>query len=301
VEFASINRMYGHAALLKQHAELPSWLPFPYAVQHGWFGGRPPTPKAVEVISGLARVWAWTRELGEQYTALGVPNVVGGAPFIYAQAQTTQTQPGRGTLAFPLHGTARIKVSGNFAGYIDALQALPAQFQPVSFCLHPGDLGGPLHRALQRKNLAAFTNGSPSQKNYLHQLIRNLRTHAYVTSNGMCTALIYAAYMQVPSFLYGPSFEHENLSDPHTPKGIVAIETAPSVARLAPLFAFDYVADTHQKRDAAAEELGALHALSPAALRALVLQGYPQLNVLRLATATAKRARIAVQHRLIAR
>ncbi len=296
LELTALNQSYGHGSLLKTYAHVPSWLPLPFAVQHGWLGVDTPVERTAEAVSGMAAIWTWSSELASAYQRQGLAAFAGGAPFLYlgaAVAPVAARHDGRGTLAFPIHGTVHVRLSGDFVDYVDSLCALPAAYQPIAFCLHPSELGGPLHQLLQARNLSVVSNGPGKSPAFLSRYLENVRQRRFVTSNVLSTALFYAAFLGIPAFLYGTEFHLDNLSDPHVPAGRLRLR--PELAdELQPAFLPAALADPAAQRAAAARQLGAEHMLTPDEVRRRVLTLLPRLPSRRLLAATARRARGAL-------
>jgi len=297
LELTALNHSYGHGSVLKAYAHLPPWLPLPFAVQHGWMGIETSMECAAEAVSGLPAVWTWTPEVASAYQRYGIAAFAGGAPFLYLHAAATphlEMIPRRGTLAFPIHGTARVQLSGDFVGYIDSLCALPARFQPLAFCLHPNELGGPLHRHLQTRNLSVVSNGPPKSPGFLSRYQANVRQRSFVTSNVLSTALFYAAFLGIPAFLFGTEFRLDNIFDPHVPKGQLHLRPD-LVEELRPVFGMEALGHQAAQRAAVARQLGVEHMLSRDEIRRRVLDLLPRLPSRRLLAAIARRIGRAVR------
>jgi hypothetical protein len=294
LELTALNQSYGHGSLLKAFARLPSWLPLPFAVQHGWLGTDAMVERTAEAVSGMAAVWTWTSEVASAYQRQGIAAFAGGAPFLYlAAAPRPEPTPGRGTLAFPIHGTQHVRLSGDFVAYVDSLCALPAEYQPVAFCLHPSELVGPLHQLLRGRNLGVVSNGPPKSPTFLSRYLENVRQHRFVTSNVLSTALFYAAFLGVPAFLFGAEFRLDNVSDPHVPAGPLRLRPE-LVDELRPAFLPTALAEPTAQQAAAARQLGAEHMLTSDEVRRRVLTLLPRLPSRRLLAATVLRGRRAL-------
>jgi hypothetical protein len=289
VEFTPLNRFYGHGALIRAAAEVPEWVPLPFAVQHGWFC-RAPLATSAELVSGLPAVWAWNGTVARQFCELDAVTIVGGAPFLYAcdRVGSCRAPGARGTLVLPTHGSRHVRLLSDYDRYLAQLAALPAEFHPMVFCLHPNDLGGALHRELRRRRLDVVTNGASVNPDYLVQFIRHTSAFRYATSNVMATALLYAAHVGLAAFVYGPKVDFENVSDRHLPRGPICAAGG-VLDSVTAVFSLEAIDNLKAQQEAAAEQLGVSDRKTGREIRDALRATYRQVRATSLVRASVRR------------
>jgi hypothetical protein len=290
MELATVNKFYGHCALVRAAGGLPRTLPLPFAIQHGWLAS-PVLATHIELLTGLPAVWTWTPAYAEEFGRFGARTFVGGAPFLYAAARTPRAvrdADRRGTIVFPLHGTPDIRVHAQYDEYVDQLRSLPAEHHPLLVCLHPHALGSELEHRLRAAGIAITSNGPVLSRGYLTTFIATASRFRYACANGPGPALLYASMLGLHAFVHGAAFRLENVSDHRHPLGDHPTDT-PRIRELRRVFTLDVPIEDQQA--VARAQLGADHVLSRQEIRRRFWQAYRRLRPAPLLRAIGERAR----------
>lgn len=215
--FYDDNDFYGHAQILRTYCGVSGHPGIPGRLQHGWytdFGfGEPaladPRPKLV-----------WSRRIAQNCALRRVERVVPiGAPFLYLPkpADAVPSRGLRSLLVMPFHGWEKEHLHGNMGTLTDAIGALEREgFGPISICLYWLEYGDPaIRKIFEDRGWGVFTNGHRDKNPRFHFTQRDLMlSHAYVTSNRVCTAAFYALGLQRKFFLHGPPMGLAGSADP---------------------------------------------------------------------------------------
>ncbi len=257
------NQHYGHSYILQRYCGFSVPLPIPGRIQHGWTLGAglgqthfvEPWPKYV-----------WGQRNLKACREAGYRNVVPlGAPYLYLKPAEAFVPHAKSLLVYPFHGWEKEKVQGDMEAYAQDLETLVGEgFGPVTVCLYWMEFEDPTIREIfQRRGFAIMTNGHRDQNpEFLIRQRQSLLSHAYVTSNRMCTALLYALASGRKAFLYGPPM---GLSQTRDPTGA---EFDTWQRQTFPELVWDHFRD-EPLAELADRELGREFVRSPAQLRAL--------------------------------
>lgn len=259
------NGLYGHNDILKSYCGFPTLLPLPVSLQHGW--ATVMTTPDWYSRSPLHAVWVWCRD--DQAALSGkreCKTIIGGAPFIYLfnrDVPFKQPESRKGTIVFPAHATKSVGTILDFDRYAEALDQLPGEFQPITVNMYWYDLQLGNDKPFKDKGFKIVTCGKSENTGFLRHFIRFANTHRYASSNRISTASLYAGYMGLRVFKYGPDVVFNNFSDALLPKGIVkSLETDPRRKKMGQYFTMDSIEDNKQQFEVCANELGLPYKLS---------------------------------------
>ena len=124
-----------------------------------------------------------------------------------------------GTIAFPAHTTPSIEDVSNIEIYIEQLKNLPAQFQPVSVCLHMHDINKGQHKIFMKHNIPVYTAGNSADPRFIERFHDILKNFKYSTSNMIGSYAYYSVEMGIPFSVYGNPQKFINNDDPNITKG----------------------------------------------------------------------------------
>lgn len=189
------NSFYGHSKILLQYAGLPTFLPLPAAVQHGWFRA----PLAFEAECGAPEVWVWSQRIAREYRDQypGIRTRVVGAPFCYLWSirrnRRANTTPS-GSIIIPMHSTDLIRCQYSIEDYAASLSAMSREFQPMTVMLYHSDMTSPILSIYAKHGINTVTNGPPLHAKFLTHFLRNIEGKRFCIFNGSGSGPLYAAY-----------------------------------------------------------------------------------------------------------
>ncbi len=272
-EFFRGNCFYGHARILKKYAGLPVRLPFPATVQHGWYARPKLKGTEFDVLSSLKPHWVWSERAASMYLERGIDEVVvGGAPFVYLADDLLNEMPehSAGTIVFPFHSTQRANVVGNYENYATQLESLPDHFKPIVVCLYYRDLERGLDGPFRAHGFDVTTNGGLMDPLFLERFISNCAGMRFATSNSLGTSSLYAMYLGLQFFLYGPKIDINNRGDSLYPPGIVELKSW--FPEIEDRLHIDNLEDKRFQESVSRSELGAAVKLGKGRLRGILLR-----------------------------
>ncbi len=213
--------VYGFGKYIRQYGYFPKWLPLCINTDHGPGTRDAPAPHEltstapVQVYHSSIRVKQWKGVSKKPCYCIYSPFV-----FYRRKNNVKQSSDARGTIAFPAHSTDAIDDTSDIQVYIDQLRMLPAEFQPVSVCLHMSDIKKGLHKKFIQNGFTVYTAGHAFNDEFIDRFYSIVKNFKYSTSNLAGSYLYYCVELGVPFFLYGEGPAFVNKSDPNIEKGV---------------------------------------------------------------------------------
>lgn len=212
--------VYGFGKYIREYGYYPKWLPLCIYTDHSPGNRDSPSPHEltssapVQVYHAASRVRQWKAVSTKPCYCLY-------SPYVYFRRSRGIEKSDRatGTIAFPAHTTDAIDDASDIHVYVEQLRKLPAEYQPVSICLHATDVKKGLHRAFIRNGFAVYTAGDPFSGKFVERFYSIIRNFKYSTSNLGGSYLYYCVEMGVPFFLYGQGPRYINRADPNVERG----------------------------------------------------------------------------------
>lgn len=133
----------------------------------------------------------------------------------------TKNADGKGTIAFPVHSLPSQIEEFDEKKYIQQLQALPEEFQPVTVCLHMHDINKGRHASYLESGLTVICAGHPADDRFVERLYSYLQNAKYTTSNDVGTITFFSIEMEIPFFIYGTEQISVNVSDENLNAGVI--------------------------------------------------------------------------------
>lgn len=265
------NHYYGHSHVLARWTGLDDTDPprIHGYLQHGWNIGDGMAPDH-EFVPG-APLFVWSERTRRRAWSLGRRQVYTvGSPWAYLVAmQPADDTPREGTIYYPFHGWEGQHVVGDHDGLIAEIQRV--ETGPVTVCLYWQEYRSKrLRERYERAGFRVICHGyrggwwKDLDPGFLYRQAAELRKHARVASNRLCSAIFYGALAGCAPAVYG---------DPMHLRG----ERSAFGGQERILREWAELHGTHidpaVARRAAADELGADRLLPPAELRRLF--GWP--------------------------
>ena len=266
--------MYGLYAIIREYASCPSTLPLLCRYEHGWYPLPKANPSDVQTDKPLMLVWN-RRRLEVWKNESSIPAVIIGAPFVHyrKKMQVEKDIAANGTVAFPAHSTSLMDAVFDIDEYCKQLKSLPAEFHPITICLHANDLTRKKDEIYKKHGFNIVTAGPIWVQGFefVQKFYEILRSHKYATSNQVGSYSFYAVEMGIPFFIFGEPVDMKNSGDKFMPSkysysdypmGIFATQMFPGPTK---------VINEEQKKFVE-EELGVYDCLSGTELRKLLIE-----------------------------
>lgn len=196
------NNNYGAARVLKEYAGYPLDKPLFAIVPHGVYLLVDRAAPPLEAQAPLPAILSFPQYVDEAYrrstSKLVIPSA---APFLYALARLGnpgQRSDASGTIFFPMHSTARVRIEAPLDEVAEKLTLLPAEYQPVTVCTHWYDYSIGLHEPFARRGMRIVSAGHLHDDDFMYRLAHLMTAHRYVASNAVASNLFYAVAAGMP-------------------------------------------------------------------------------------------------------
>lgn len=204
---------YNYYDILKEYAGLRFWFKG-IKVQHGW------TPADIADINDVqtAKLLMLCMSARDKRNFEALSKVrceIAGSPFVHYRRRHSIKQPldARGTVAFPSHSIQDLKAVFDIEKYCETLNALPAEFHPITICLHPADISSfGLDKFYKDYGFTTACAGQASGGQFHINFYEILRKHKYSTSNDPGSYSFYSVELGIPFFLLGEEAIRDNSS-----------------------------------------------------------------------------------------
>ena len=266
------NHYYGHSHVLARYCGLDDADPprLRGYLQHGWNIGDGLAPDH-EFVPGVPS-FLWSERTRRRAWSLGRRQLyVTGSPFAYllAMQPIAPDENREGTIWYPFHGWEGQHVEGDHAALMAEIRA--TEPGPVTVCLYWQEYrSAKLRRQYEQAGFRVVCHGyrggwwTDLDPGFLYRQLGELRRHARVASNRLCSAVFYGALAGCEPAVYGDPMHLRNETSAFGGQQRILREWADlHGARV----------DASPARAIAVDELGADRLLSPPELRRLL--GWP--------------------------
>lgn len=192
------NAFYGSDRVLKGYAGLPDHYAIKIVVPHGLnYSGD---------LSYLARlerlpIVAYSCGDGDRlYRAAGIRNALWplAAPYAYAVELARLTAPPsvprRGTIFFPGHSIPDKLVEHDVDATVRRLNALSAEFKPITVCVYFLDYLRGLGRAFEQRGFRVVSAGHSHDPQFMIRLHHLITAHEFASSDDIGSCCYYSIY-----------------------------------------------------------------------------------------------------------
>lgn len=263
---------YGIGKILRQYSDFPVWLPLPVNVQHGFLGRR---VTAHDALKGAPENWYWDEETLKSHLKF-YPEITGrtvGAPFLYLLRCINHSRPRSdersGTIVFPAHSSAYMRVSSDFDLFASQLSALPEKYHPITVCAYHIDFERGDYKPFVDRRFEIVTNGdSLYDTSFLYNFIKNVKYKKYAISNSHSSALYYSSALGLIAYFMGPAFDVDD-NDPNTGGVDLNREEQSCIDQFREYFAFPN-AEFEMQQKCAMQILGQDYLLDPGEMKRLL-------------------------------
>lgn len=202
-ELHPFNRFYGHDAVLKRYAGLPTKAVLKAAIEHGLT--LDDTVPALDRRLALPVYLAQSeRRAAAVARAMPSVDVMAIGPMIrYAQAlaPTALRSPRRRVVLFPAHSIDTAEAKFDVGEFLKRSFEVRAGYDETVACLYWRDVQLGRHRDYLKAGLACTTAGHLGSEDFLFRLLKILESAALIVTNEPGTHLAYAVLIGVPVWL----------------------------------------------------------------------------------------------------
>ena len=209
------TEVYGLGKFIRKYGYYPKWLPLCVYTDHG---PREHKPSKYELESSApVQMYHSPNSVKHWKKVSDKPCYCYLSPFVYYRRTNgiSVDQNAKGTIAFPAHTTPAIDDISDIQTYIDDLQKLPEEFQPVSVCLHMHDINKGVHNKFIAAGFPVYTAGHASDYDYIERFYSIIKQFKYGTSNTFGSYIFYCIELGIPFSIIGAKQKFINKSDPN--------------------------------------------------------------------------------------
>lgn len=214
------TEVYGLGKYIRKYGYYPKWLPLCVYTDHGPREQKPSkadleSTAPVQMFHSPNSVKHWKKVSKK-------PCYCYFSPFVYYRRShgISLDSKAKGTIAFPAHTTPLIDDISDIQNYIDDLQKIPEEFQPISVCLHMHDINKGLHKKFIAAGFPVYTAGHAYDHDYIERFYSIIKQFKYGTSNTFGSYVFYCIELGIPFSIIGSKQQYINKSDPNVPIGL---------------------------------------------------------------------------------
>lgn len=218
----SITEFYSTGRCLREYTGWPSYLPIYLYSQHG--AGYRYKVMPHEINNSAAGMLVFSNDgLMNYRRSSDKPCYLVTHPFVLyrKRSKIKQSVEAKGTLALPSHSSMDVIANYDIDKYVNDLNALPSEFQPVCVSLHISDIRRGQHLEYIKRGMPVYTAGHPQDIRYVERFYAILRNFKYTTSNHVGSYAYYSVEMGLPFSFYGGKAMFFNFGNKYLPKGNV--------------------------------------------------------------------------------
>lgn len=267
-------RFYGIGRTLLAYAGLPTFLPFPVALQHGWQRHA----HAFEALANPPEIWVWSPRMAAEmeafYPAKRVRTI--GSFFCYLKPQmisSLQKVEKRGSICIPPHSSHCAATEYSSEDFARRLAELGDEYKPITVMLYYLDMNSDTVEMYQRLGFKVVSNGSLFDDDFLKRFVHNVYDKQYCIFSDLGSGVVFAADL-------GLSLVHFDIESRVVNHGNAYI-TDEYISKTK---VFDEEFLRSLNSSLLSSELGESCVLSPAELRKLILSNYFTWQFVRTAT-----------------
>lgn len=259
------SSFYGIKKILLKHAKLPEFLPFPFAVQHGWqriahnyeAGSRPP------------EIWVWSARIADDLARFYPRKKirVAGSFFCYhiqSVKEDIRCGPNKmGSICIPPHSSHHAKTlysAENFAKY---LSRLPDEYKPIRVMLYYLDMTQEVMETYQKYGFDIVTNGELTDDAFIDRFVKNINGKKYCIFSDLGSGVLFSLNLGLLPYQVSIASSIDNHGNPYLSESYISDSKK---------FDEDFLTKLDEK--SCNEELGEKYLMSSRHMRRVILRGY---------------------------
>lgn len=262
---------YGIKEALLGYARLPTFLPLPVAVQHGWQR----FAHTFEASAKPPEIWVWSERLARELESFYPSNKIRvvGSFFYYLLENTRRDLPVKvrqGSICIPPHSSHLARTEYSLERYIELLGQMGSKFEPITIMLYYLDMDEHTVRLYEKAGFQVVSNGTLYDKKFLHNFISHVYDKQFCIYSELGSGVLYASELGVTPVRINVESKPINRGNPYLKSEMFA-----ATARFDEEFLMTMSEATIR------EEMGKKYVLSPEAVRSLILKNYFTWDFLR--------------------
>lgn len=184
---------YGIRKILLTYANLPTFLPLPVAVQHGWQR----VAHSYEASANPPEIWVWSQriasELAEYYPVSKIRVV--GSVFYYLVEIIKNTLPQvekKGSICIPPHSSHFSTAQYSVEEFARTLNNLEDEYKPITVMLYYLDMNTKTVDEYKKFGFKVVSNGSLFDEDFLNKFIFNVYDKQHCIFSDLGSGVLFA-------------------------------------------------------------------------------------------------------------
>lgn len=258
------SEFYGIKEILLAYAKLPSFLPLPVAVQHGWQR----FAHAFEASAKPPEIWVWSPRLAKELEAFYPARKIRivGSFFYYLLEKMKGELPlkmAQGSICIPPHSSHLAKTEYSLERFVEFLDQLGSELKPITIMLYYLDMDEHTVGVYEKAGFKVVTNGTLYDEDFLRNFITHTYDKKYCIYSDLGSGVLYASELGLIPVRLDVESTVINRGNIHITNEMLSAVTK---------FDDEFVMTMNESK--IKQELGKQYLLSPQAMRALILSNY---------------------------
>lgn len=255
---------YGIKEIILRHARLPTFLPLPVAVQHGWQR----FAHSFEASARPPEIWVWSPRLAtelEKFYPSNKIRITGSFFYYLLHAMKDELPVGvpQGSICIPPHSSHFGKTEYSLERYIELLTHLGSELKPITIMLYYLDMNEHTVEAYKNAGFRVVSNGTLYDDNFLRNFITHVYDKKYCIYSDLGSGVLYASELGLVPVRINVQSAVINQGNPHITNEMISATTE-----------FDDAFVKVMNKSVIREEMGQQYVMSPQELRSLILKNY---------------------------
>jgi hypothetical protein len=261
---------YGIRKIFLSYANLPTFLPLPVAVQHGW----QIHATAFEASASPPEIWVWSQrtasELERFYPARKIRVV--GSVFCYLESISIKKLPQSdrcGSICIPPHSSHFTSTDYSIEDFASALNALDDELKPITVMLYYLDVNEYTVATYEKFGFNVVSNGSLFNDDFLSNFLINVSNKKNCIFSDFGSGVLFSANLGLNLIRVNIKSQLINHGNEYVEAGVMADLNS---------FCDNFMVSSH--KDIVNSELGVSSLLSPSEIRRVIIRNYFTFNFL---------------------
>lgn len=199
--FKSLNQKivdrYGLGVELRRYGYYPQFLPITISGEHGPSLWDKPIPQALEAKS---KYYCITSKRKLKWDFKAKKPLRHPSPFVwYRRREQIKLKEGAsGSVFFLSHSSSQVIAQFDFNKLFEAINKLPHQMLPITFCLHFNDIREEILKPIKEKDYNWFCLSNTYEDNQIEEFYKKIPEYKYAIGNSLTTGFLYCTEMGMP-------------------------------------------------------------------------------------------------------
>lgn len=255
---------YGIRETLLAYAKLPSFLPLPVAVQHGWLR----YATTFETSGNPPEIWVYSQRIASELEAFYPKRKIRivGSSYCYLMALLKSELPlvvKSGSICIVPHSSHFVSTGYCVEDFARKLNELGSEYKPITVMLYFLDMINSTIEVYEKYGFKVVSNGSLFEVNFVKNFVRNVHGKRHCIFSDLGSGVLFAADMGLNLVRIDIEPRYINVGQEHV------TDEQRSGAKM-----FDEKFFQSLDNDRVSSELGKPYLLSPNELRRAILRNY---------------------------